>query len=254
GKENKEEKIKQRQSSAYTRDQLVDFLLQLMRMNVKVERKPKNVLVDDITKRQNTESQLPRYTCEGSVLITIKRSHGLAYICLHHLPHPQPRSIAVSSEIKEYIQQNKLLTVPQIYHNIKTLGLNGYIYVTRQQIYYWCKRLGINEYKMAEDQIESTIQYLLQQTMFKLIIQQLTIIAFTTPLFDVFPKEQITVIAVDATYNTNWLKYELYMILGIIDGAGFPLTHLLLKPDQEEKHSKILLNWFYLIKEQGIRY
>ncbi|CAG8825445.1 40067_t:CDS:2, partial [Gigaspora margarita] len=62
------------------------------------------------------------------------------------------------------------------------------------------------------------------------------------PLFDVFPKDQITVIAVDATYNTNRLKYELYMILGIIDRAGFPLTYLLVKPDQEEKHSKILLN------------
>ncbi|CAG8770680.1 34846_t:CDS:2, partial [Gigaspora margarita] len=330
-KENKEEKIKQRQSSAYTRDQLVDFLLdfldsyddfdkaepcsqmididfavflnsfldrvetnneneresnkhiayQIIKLvskadgftyiyhscdklndgysflfycNCKVERKPKNVLVDDPTKRRNTESRLPRYTCEGSVLITIKRSHELAYIRLHHLPHPQPRSIAVSSEIKEYIQQNKLLTIPQIYHNIKALGLNGYIYVTQQQIYYWCKRLGINEYKMAEDQIESTIQYLSQQTIFKLIIQQPTIIAFTTPLFDIFPKEQITVIAVDATYNTNRLKYELYVILGIIDGAGFPLTYLLLKPDQEEKRSKILLNWFYLIKEQGIHH
>ena len=56
---------------------------------------------------------------------------------------------------------------------------------------------------MAEDQIESTIKYLSNQTIFKLIIQQPTIIAFTTPLFDAFPKERINVIVVDATYNTN---------------------------------------------------
>ncbi|CAG8782627.1 32605_t:CDS:2 [Gigaspora margarita] len=80
------------------------------------------------------------------------------------------------------------------------------------------------------------------------------IIAFTTHLFDVFLKEQITVIAIDATYNTNQLKYELYVILEIIDRVEFPLTYLLLKPNQEKKHSKILLNWFYLIKEQCICY
>ncbi|CAG8679585.1 9264_t:CDS:2, partial [Racocetra persica] len=99
-----------------------------------------------------------------------------------------------SPEIKEYIQQNELLTVPQIYHNIKVSGLNEYIHATQQQIYYWCKRLGVDEYKMAEDQVESTIKYLSQQSNFNIIIQQPTIIAFTTPLIDIFPKDRINTI------------------------------------------------------------
>ncbi|CAG8765012.1 2470_t:CDS:1, partial [Ambispora leptoticha] len=107
-----------------------------------------------------------------------------------------------------------------------------------------------NEYKLSEDQIKSTIQYLFQDPTCRLIIQQSTVIAFLTPLFNVFPQEQITTIVVDATYNTNRLKYELYAILGIVDGAGFPLSYLFVKPDQKEKRSAVLLNWFYLIKEQ----
>ncbi|CAG8702113.1 4850_t:CDS:2, partial [Racocetra fulgida] len=95
--------------------------------------------IEDIDKQRNTEPLLIRYECEGSILITIKRSHRLVYI---------------PPEIKEYIQQNKLLTVPQIYRNIKALRLNGYLHITQQQVYYWCKYLGLNEYKIAKDQVD----------------------------------------------------------------------------------------------------
>ncbi|CAG8825448.1 40068_t:CDS:2 [Gigaspora margarita] len=162
-KKNKEEKIKQRQSSAYTRDQLVDFLLDFLDSYDDFDKAELCSQMIDIDFAIFLNSFLDRVE-------TINKNECETYIRLHHLPHLQPQSIAISSEIKKYIQQNKLFTVPQIYHNIKTLGLNRYIYVTRQQIYYWCKQLGINEYKMAEDQIELTIQYLLQQTTFKLII------------------------------------------------------------------------------------
>ncbi|CAG8711563.1 9646_t:CDS:1, partial [Ambispora leptoticha] len=107
-------------------DKLRDGFSFLFYCNCKYERKPKNPQIEDINKRRNTEPRLLRYECEGSVLITIKQSHELAYIRVHHLTHPRPQSIAVSSEIKEYIQRNNLLTIPQIYHNVKASGLNGY--------------------------------------------------------------------------------------------------------------------------------
>ncbi|CAG8792149.1 44792_t:CDS:2, partial [Gigaspora margarita] len=204
--------------------------------NCRFERQQKRARIEDITKQRNTEPQLPRYE---------------SYIRIHHLTYPRPQSTAITSEIKEFIQQNKLLTVLQIYHNIKALYLNGYLHVMQCQVYYWCKWLGLNEYKMAEDQAELTIQYLFQHKAFKLIIQEDTAIAFTTPLLDLL-KEQITMIVIDTTYKNNRLNYELYAILGIIDGSGFPLTYLFLKPGQQEKYLTILLNWFHIIKLQGI--
>ncbi|CAG8742051.1 21879_t:CDS:2, partial [Racocetra persica] len=266
---------------AYTRDQLVDVFLDFLdpyedfdntepckqELNIEIA-VFLNSFIDHIETTNDDESnKLIAYQiikliskADGFVMKENQKNHELKTLVnseilnLDYLAHPQPRSIAVSSEIKEYIQQNKLLTVPQIYHNIKASSLNGYVHVTQQQIYYWCKRLGFNEYKLSEDQIESTIQYLFHQPTCKLIIQQPTIIAFMTPLFNVFPKEQITTIVVDATYNTNRLKYELYTILGIMDETRFSLSYLFLKPDQKEKRLTTLLNWFYLMKEQGMHY
>ena len=54
------------------------------------------------------------------------------------------------------------------------------------------------------------------------------ILAFTTPLFNLIVHSLDTVV-VDATYNTNRMKSELYCILGIIDRIGFPLFLLLKK-------------------------
>ncbi|CAG8845623.1 13900_t:CDS:1, partial [Gigaspora margarita] len=90
--------------------------------------------------------------------------------------------------------------------------------------------LGFDEYKLAEDQIESTIKFISQQTMFKLIIQQPIIICIYDTFFDSSSKEQITKTVVNATYNTNRLKYKLYTVFGIINGQGFPLIYLLLNP------------------------
>ncbi|CAG8817732.1 35326_t:CDS:2, partial [Racocetra persica] len=106
----------------------------------------------------------------------ISKVDGYSYI------YHKRNELQDAPEIKEYIQQNKLFTVPQTYRNIKALRLNGYLHITQQQVYYWCKHLGLNEYKMAEDQVESVIRYLSQQ-------------------------EQITTIVVDATYKMNRLSY-----------------------------------------------
>ncbi|CAG8691942.1 4787_t:CDS:2, partial [Racocetra persica] len=236
----------------HTRDKLKESESFVFYCNCKIERKNKRAHIENIDKQRDTELRLLRFECEGSILITIKRSHELIYVRVHHLLHPKPQSITISSEIKTYIQNNKILTVPQLYHNIKATRLNGYLYLTQHQVYYWCKRLGLNEYKIVKDQAESTIQYLLQHSTFKVIIKEPTIIAFTTPLFDLLAKINITTIVIDATYKTNRLKYELYAILGIIDGAGFPLTYMFLKPGQNEKRTMILQNWFHIIKEMGI--
>ena len=48
-------------------------------------------------------------------------------------------------------------------------------------------------------------------------------------------------VVIDATYNTNRMKSELYCILGIIDGTGFPLSLL---PEKVEIAHQFLRNGF----------
>ncbi|CAG8819780.1 7171_t:CDS:1, partial [Racocetra fulgida] len=50
--------------------------------------------IEDFNKQRDTEPRLPRFECEGYILITIKRSHELAYIRIHHLLHPRPQSVS----------------------------------------------------------------------------------------------------------------------------------------------------------------
>lgn len=79
--------------------------------NCKFERKKKKLWIEDISKQRDSEPRLLQFECEGSILITIKQSYDLVYIRIHHLLHPRPQSVSVSSEVKDYIRNNHLLTV-----------------------------------------------------------------------------------------------------------------------------------------------
>ncbi|CAG8599879.1 19347_t:CDS:2 [Gigaspora rosea] len=46
----------------------------------------------------------------------------------------------VSSQIHDYIIKNTLLTVPQLYNNIKEQQLDGFLHITWHQVYYWAKK------------------------------------------------------------------------------------------------------------------
>ncbi|PKY52639.1 hypothetical protein RhiirA4_470401, partial [Rhizophagus irregularis] len=56
-------------------------------------------------------------------------------------------------------------------------------------------------------------------------------LGFLTKFWDILKNSQfkISEIGVDATYNTNNLKFELYVVHAEIDGMGFPLAYLFLE-------------------------
>ncbi|CAG8801096.1 2445_t:CDS:2, partial [Racocetra fulgida] len=101
-KKNEDEEIKRCQDLAYTRDQLVDVFLDFLDPYEDFDSAEpcKQELNINIAVFLNSFIDRIETTNENEILITIKQSHELAYIRVHHLTHPRPQSIAVSSEIK----------------------------------------------------------------------------------------------------------------------------------------------------------
>jgi len=76
--------------------------------------------------------------------------------------------------------------------------------------------------------------------------------AFITPFFSKLPQNAFETIVTDATYNTNSSKYELYGVMGIIDGTAFPLSYLLVSTGKNRPITKILAGWFAALKVHGV--
>ncbi|CAG8649114.1 770_t:CDS:1, partial [Scutellospora calospora] len=185
--------------------------------NCREELKSKKARVTNISSQRDTMPRIIRYDCGGTIQINIERTHNLVVVNIYYYLHPPPEAIEVSQQIRNYIFNNNLLTVPQLYNNIKNEKINGFLNVTRKQIYYWFKKIATEEYRLADDQLESARRYLENNLNFKLLYQDQHSIAFLTPLLFVMPNKVTKTIVVDSTYGTNRLKFELFAVLGIID-------------------------------------
>src|SRR6185437_8488553 len=60
-------------------------------------------------------------------------------------------------------------------------------------------------------------------------------------------------IMVDATYNTNQLKYELYAVMAIIDGTGFPISYCFIESGKGRDIRAAITSWFKFIYENGLK-
>ncbi|CAG8768436.1 11493_t:CDS:2, partial [Gigaspora rosea] len=110
------------------------------------------------------------------------------------------------------------------------------------------------KYKRADDQIQSA-KLLLEEKKYKIILDlnnPTLAFAFITPLINILLNAAFRVIVVDATYNTNQLKYELYSIIGIIDSTGFPISYLYIANGKNRDIRMIITSWFKKIHELNI--
>ncbi|CAG8837622.1 19085_t:CDS:1, partial [Racocetra persica] len=82
---------------------------------------------------------------------------------------------------------NNLLTVPQLYENIKKEKIDGFLQLTRHQVYYWSKKIATKEYKLLDNQLESAQLYLKNHLNFQLLYQDEHLLAFATPLLYILP-------------------------------------------------------------------
>ncbi|CAG8695225.1 7268_t:CDS:1, partial [Racocetra persica] len=157
--------------------------------NCREELKSKKPRIAEILNRRDTLPRINRYACGGTIRINIDRSCNLAIVGIYHYIHPPPEAMEVSSQIRDYIINNSLLTVPQLYNNIKEQQLDGFSHITQHQVYYWFKKVTTKEYMFSGDQLASARQYLENNYQFKLLFQDQNSLAFLTPLLFVLPNK-----------------------------------------------------------------
>jgi len=110
------------------------------------------------------------------------------------------------------------------------------------------------EYKRDNNEVISA-QQLLQEKGYSIIFQTkepTESFAFITPFFSQLPYYALETIVTDATYNTNSTKYELYGVMGVIDGTAFPISYLLVSAGKNRPITRILMGWFTALKEYGM--
>ncbi|RGB43818.1 hypothetical protein C1646_749420 [Rhizophagus diaphanus] len=139
------------------------------------------------------------------IKILIDETEHIAYIVIkHYILHNLPSDVSVSETIKQFIKDNVNLFPQIIYFQLVTSGMD--INIRQKQIHYWWS-----------------------------VYSPVHAIAFLTG-FEILLKEQNIIISecgIDATYNTNDQKYELYALIVEVNGTGFPLVYLFLESNGE---------------------
>ncbi|GET64849.1 ATP-dependent DNA helicase PIF1 [Rhizophagus irregularis DAOM 181602=DAOM 197198] len=135
--------------------------------------------------------------------------------------------MTISPELKLFISDNIDLLPREIYKRLVERGLD--LNIRQKQIHYWWTAIGQHRYKRDEDPFISAQKWLKEDS-YHVIFQKNcpNSLGFLTELWNVLKNSQFKIheIGVDATYNTNNLKFELYVVHAEIDGMGFPLAYL----------------------------
>ncbi|CAB4402167.1 unnamed protein product [Rhizophagus irregularis] len=123
--------------------------------------------------------------------------------------------------------------------HIQENHINGYENITVQQTYYWWSIESHKIYCRDPDPLLST-KYLLEEFNLNTFMSAL---GFLTVLFYQLLYNKFDAIEINATYNTNNLAWELYAIMGVIDGTGFPLSYLLISTGKNQNITGVLIQW-----------
>ncbi|PKB95110.1 hypothetical protein RhiirA5_476204, partial [Rhizophagus irregularis] len=200
---------------------------------------------------------LERYHCEGIINIEIFSNLNLINVeYSHKMLHSRPRHVKTTLEIKNFIQDNLNCSVSEIFHQIQENHINGYENITVQQYYYWWSIESHKTYCCDPDPLLST-KYLLEEFNQEIILDNLNTsmpaLGFLTVLFYQLLYNKFDAIEIDATYNTNNLAWELYAIMGVIDGTGFPLSYLLISTGKNRNITGVLIQWMQALKERNLK-
>uniref|UniRef100_U9TKF2 MULE transposase domain-containing protein n=1 Tax=Rhizophagus irregularis (strain DAOM 181602 / DAOM 197198 / MUCL 43194) TaxID=747089 RepID=U9TKF2_RHIID len=154
-------------------------------------------------------------------------------------------------------EENINCSASEICHQVRECQINGYESITIQQIYYWWSIESHKIYCRHSDPLLST-KILLEESNLEIIVNSLDsslpALGFLTTLFDRLIYNKFDAIVIDTTYGTNNLSWELYAIMGVIDGTGFPLSYLLISAGKNRNITEILTYWMQALKERNLRY
>jgi hypothetical protein len=240
----------------HDKNQKKDSLLLIYYCNCRIELEKKSTKHPSLDKQRDTPTYLKRYHCKGTVNIEILSS--LDYINIeysHKILHPRPVHVKTTLEIQKFIQNNINCLAPDIWRQIRENKVKGYENITVQQIYYWWSVESRKEYCRNSDQLLSA-KLLLAELNQEIIINinfPTPALGFLTELFYKLSQINLDAIEIDATYGTNNMEWELYTIMGVIDGTGFPLSYLLISAGKNRNITGILTSWMQTLKERNFK-
>ncbi|CAG8658823.1 12341_t:CDS:2, partial [Ambispora gerdemannii] len=137
----------------------------------------------------------------------------------HNIQHEKPVDITIPPEVKHEIMQNLHMNPVQLRAHLRQMF--DVSLVTAKQIYYWWSTSCQRFYKSDEDHVVSVCHF--------------TVIGFTTPLLaGLLP---LSSVHCDATYKMTKGCFELYGIIGNIEGAEFPVAYLILNTTKSQANS-----------------
>jgi hypothetical protein len=208
--------------------------------------------IEDVSKQRATEPHIVRFSCHGEVSIKVCQTTGLVFGKLHHdMLHSRPEKVSMSAEVRNYITMNTTLAVPEIYQAVKEKQMDGYEHITVKQVYYWWTLAERCKYQRADDELLSAKTYLAEHHQ-DLLFNNEHGFAFSTKFLDMLPDSVLFELMVDATYNTNKQRYELYGALAIVDGTGFPVSYLFLATGKNRPVTRVITNWFEALKTKRL--
>jgi len=233
-------------------------------------------------KKQRDREQMDRFSCNGHIKITINSDTQIVKLEMQHdLLHIRPEKYNVAEEVKNSIRQYIHLVPKDIFSILEV----SHPKLTQKQVHYWWTQIIQEQYKKDDNQLVSSQIHLKEfqesqnnKMLLLNIKSDIQYLAFTTIFFDQMKNNDE--IVVDATcknlnveflsflyYNfnklyivyyivdkTNALRFELYAVVGQIDGCGYPLAYLFLDNAKKSDgiRKAILCEFFQSLKEGGL--
>ncbi|KAJ3720039.1 hypothetical protein C8R42DRAFT_549361, partial [Lentinula raphanica] len=172
---------------------------------------------------------MQHYPCGGWLAITMREGFPEeARVHLAHKAHPEYVSISISEADQKIIEEMRHHSPSKIWDHI--LKRDPDTELTEKQIQAKWTRINKVHWHLDKDQVTSALQLLQQSEKEKIEVIPITqregassiAFAFTEILDSV--GNQIEEILMDSTWKTNALSYELFAIVGELNGQAIPLA------------------------------
>ncbi|KAK7018772.1 hypothetical protein VNI00_018234 [Paramarasmius palmivorus] len=191
----------------------------------------KNKKVSD-PKKQRARNYMDRFDCHGylNVVVNEENKDLIELRLTHYLPHTPYTDISIPEEVKEKIKSMRDQTAAKIWSAVQEAypGTN----LTRKQVYFFWYQLNENLWRLSSNQLESAIKVLEKACEEGVQVEVITTpvedgissLAFTfTGVLDEYG-ENVEELAMDSTWKTNALGYELYGFVAEANGQALPLA------------------------------
>jgi hypothetical protein len=212
--------------------------------------------------RQRDVPSMKRFECDGILKISINKTTQVAKVSLYHKDlHAKPIDTSIPQDIKNFIASNIDLLPREIYARlINSEDIDLPLFIKQKQIHFWWTQLGQDRYKRCNDAFESAYTWLLENKYEILLyeVEPVHVLAFDTGILDQINKLGIIIneYGIDATYNTNNMGFELYVLHVEVNGTGFPLSYLFLENNgqcKERIRTGVIQKFFTIFQNQGLQ-